>query len=94
MCKAEKKCRKLHMGAVPWSPAIQEVRTKIYYLKLCRKQRTKVKVSRKLLMRQAKKSKLYCEHIPIKEIDALEICPYAATPCALPISSIGDWRDE
>ena len=71
MCKAEKKCRKLHMGAVPWSPAIQEVRTKIFYLKLCRKQRTKVKVSRKLLMRQAKKSKLYCEHIPIKEIDAL-----------------------
>jgi len=24
----------------------------------------------------------------IKEIDALEICPYAAVPCALPILSI------
>ena len=32
---AERKCRKLHMGAVQWSPAIQKVRTKIYYLKLC-----------------------------------------------------------
>jgi hypothetical protein len=28
----------------------------------------------------------------IREIDALEICAYAAASSALPISSIGDWR--
>ena len=71
MEKAEKKCRKLHMGAVEWSPQIQKVRTTIYYLKLCLRRKKQVRVSARLLKRQSRKANIYCMDMKEDELIAL-----------------------
>ena len=55
MEKAEKKCRKLHMGAVPWSPSIQYSRHLVQYLKLTLRWKKGRKVSARLLIRLSSK---------------------------------------
>ena len=61
MVKAEKKCRKLHMGAVPWSPTIQAARDKVQYIKLTLRRKKGRNVGARFLMRLSKKVGLnYC----------------------------------
>ena len=55
MRKAERRCRKLKMGKVKWSPELQEVRDKIHYLRLCISRKTGRKVGARLLIRLSKK---------------------------------------
>ena len=68
---AEKTCRKLHAGGVQWSPDIQCIRDKIYYLKLCLKQVRNVRVGTRLLIRMSRRSGLYLENVPETEIQLL-----------------------
>jgi hypothetical protein len=55
---AEKKCRKLKMGADPWSPKLQLLRDTINVWQLVIKKKGSGKVSSRLLRRQTKKAKL------------------------------------
>ena len=55
MKKAEKKCRKLHMGAVPWTPEMGYIRKKIHYIKLVIRRKKGRKVSARTLIRLQKK---------------------------------------
>jgi hypothetical protein len=51
MIIAEKKCRKLRMGGLRWSPILQKARMAIHYLKLCLSKERKKKISSKYLQR-------------------------------------------
>ena len=55
MKKAEKKCRKLKMGAVQWSPKLQKSMDTITYYTLCLRQSCGRKVSSSILYRLSKK---------------------------------------
>ena len=55
MKKAEKKCRKLHCGGIPWSPQLQFARTTIHYIRLVIRRRKGRKVSARTLIRLQKK---------------------------------------
>ena len=50
MKKAEKGCRHLHMGAVPWSPTIQHARTCLQYAKLTLRRKLGRNVSARFLI--------------------------------------------
>lgn len=50
MKKAEHKCNKLHMGAVPWSPEIQRSMTTIHYIKLVIRRKKGRKVGARTLI--------------------------------------------
>ena len=71
MYKAERKCRKLHMGAIPWSPTLQLARVKVQYIKLtlCRKQGRKV--SARYLMCLSKKAGINYENISNRKLEKL-----------------------
>ena len=58
MKKAERKCRKLRMGKIKWSPTIQKTRDKIHYLRLCISRLSGRKVGARLLCRLSKKVQL------------------------------------
>ena len=55
MKKVEKKCSKLHMGAVPWTPEICLARKVIHYIKLVIRRKKHRKVSARTLIRLQKK---------------------------------------
>ena len=55
MKKAERKCRKLHMGALPWSPTLQHSRNRIQYIKLTIRRKKGRRVSARYLMRLSRK---------------------------------------
>ena len=63
MNKAERKCRKLHMGALPWSPALQHARNMIQYLKLTLRRKKGRRVSAWYLMRLSRKVGVNCENV-------------------------------
>ena len=56
--KAEKGCRKIRMGNIPYSPKIGEIRREIEYWNLAMKRRAKKKVSRRYMERVKKKAGL------------------------------------
>ena len=66
---AEKHCRNLHMGAIPWSPLIQRIRTIILYIRLTIRRKKGRKVSAKYLKRLSTQSGLYLESSNIPELD-------------------------
>ena len=68
MKKAERKCRKLHMGSVPWSPEMQRARTTILYIKLCIRRRKGRKVSARTLIRLQSKLQISYEHVEEKQL--------------------------
>ena len=55
MQTAERKCRKLHMGALPWSPTLQHARDMVQYVKLTLRRKRGRNVSARFLMRLSKK---------------------------------------
>ena len=63
MKKAERKCRKLHMGGVPWSPEIQRARTTILYIKLILRRRRGRRVSARTLIRLQSKLGISYEQV-------------------------------
>ena len=68
---AEKKCRKLHMGAVPWSPAIQNARDAIKYAKLIIRRRAGRKVGARTLIRLQKKLGYSYEKVATSQLGGL-----------------------
>ena len=68
MKKAERKCRKLHMGCVPWSPKLQAARTAIHYVKLVIRRKKGQKVSARTLIRLQQKLGYSYEHVPIDRL--------------------------
>ena len=66
---AEKHCRKLHMGAIPWSPVIQHIRTIILYVKLTIRKKKRRKVSSKYLTRLSKKIGFTFENFSMEELE-------------------------
>jgi hypothetical protein len=53
---AEKKCRKLKMGGVKWSPTLQKARLTILYYKLCLARKRNKNISARYLTRLSKKT--------------------------------------
>ena len=68
MKKAEKGCRHLHMGAVPWSPTIQHSRTCLLYAKLTLRRKLGRNVSARYLMQLSRKTNLYYENWSIPQM--------------------------
>ena len=68
MKKAERKCRHLHMGAVPWSPVIQHARDSLQYGKLTLRRKLGRNVSARYLIRLSKKTDLYYEGWTIEQL--------------------------
>ena len=66
---AEKRCRKLRMGGVEWSPSIQKARNTILFWTLVRKRRKGCKVSVRKILRMKKSLKIKGE----KEMSNTEI---------------------
>jgi hypothetical protein len=58
MKTAEKKCRKLHLGAVPWTPEIGRVRKVIQYIKLRMRKLKGRRVGARTLIRLQKKAQV------------------------------------
>jgi hypothetical protein len=56
---AERRCRKLRMGQVGFSPEIQQARQTIYVWSLLKKRSLNLKVSSRLLQRSLKKAKIH-----------------------------------
>ena len=65
---AEKECRKLKMGEIPWSPKLQRMRRRIEYLTLSLRRKCGRKVHAITLIRTSKKAELHVEHNTVKQI--------------------------
>ena len=63
MAYAEKKCRKLKMGGIPWTPELARLRSSIEVWQLVRQRIRHCKVSAKTILR--KKRKATMEHVDI-----------------------------
>ena len=71
MIHAEKHCRKLRMGKVQWSPAMQQARDTITFWTLIRRRLKKCKVGARRIVRLKKKLGLKENtHLPLKEVEA------------------------
>ena len=68
MLFAEKRCRKLKMGGVQWSPEIQKAMDTIRYIKLCITRKKNRKVGARVLIRMSKKAGVYLEHANLEEL--------------------------
>ena len=66
---AEKKCRRLKMGHVRWSPTLQNARDRIYYFSLTKRKKLGRKVSTCILYRLSKKTGCIGSHMTIEELD-------------------------
>jgi hypothetical protein len=62
MLTAERNCRKLRMGEIPWSPQYQLIRAKLHAWNLLRKRANGGHVDSRMLMRQLKAAELV-EHL-------------------------------
>ena len=71
MKEAEKQCRKLKMGEIPWSPTLQKVRNRIEYLTLSMRRKLGRKVHAITLIRTSKKAALHVESKTAKQIEAM-----------------------
>ena len=63
MLYAEKKCRKLRMGGVAWSPVIQKARNTILFWTLLQRKRRKCHVSMRRILRLKKRLGIKKEHL-------------------------------
>ena len=68
MRTAERSCRKLHMGAIAWSPAIQKSKTTILYITLTMRRKVGRNVSARYLMRLSKKLGINLEHMTVYQL--------------------------
>ena len=71
MNKAERKCRKLHMGAIPWSPELQQARNMVQYTKLTLRRKRGRKISARYLMRLSKKVGVNYETVSNRKLEKL-----------------------
>ena len=65
---AENQCRKLKMGAVKWSPKLQNARNKIEYYTLSRRKKLGRKVSSKILLRLSKRTGCNAVALSVQEL--------------------------
>ena len=70
MKKAEKKCRKLRMGCVEWSPALQSARDEILLWVLVRRKSLGRNVGARRILRLKKKLKITNTHVSIDQSSA------------------------
>ena len=68
MLYAEKHCRKLKMGGVRWSPALQQARNKITYYTLSYRRLRGRKLSSKILQRYSKRTGLNTSRLDETEL--------------------------
>ena len=68
---AEKHCRKLKMGEIPWTPELQRVRNRIEYLTLSMRRKLGQKVHAITLIRTGKKASMNVEVNTAKEIEKM-----------------------
>jgi exonuclease III len=68
MMMAEKKCRKLKMGRLKWSPILQQARVTILYYKLCLSKKKKKKISTRYLTRLSNSIKIDATHLSQAQI--------------------------
>ena len=71
MEEAERQCRKLKMGEIPWSPELQKVRNKIEYLTLSMRRKLGRKVHAVTLIRTSKKAGMQVEAKTANQIEAM-----------------------
>ena len=69
MKKAEKLCRKLHMGAIAWSPEMQYTRHAIQYIKLTIRKKKGRKVSARFLIRLSHHLGMNFVHMSINALE-------------------------
>ena len=69
MKKAEKQCRKLHMGAIAWSPEMQYTRNAIQYIKLTIRKKKGRKVSARFLIRLSQQLRMNFVHMSINALE-------------------------
>ena len=70
MKKAERKCRKLHMGAIPWSPQLHHAaRELIQYIKLMIRKKKGRKIGARTLIRLQRKAKCNLKNHSIEELE-------------------------
>ena len=68
MAKAERKCRKLHMGALPWSPSLQYSRNLVQYIKLTMRRKQGRRVGARVLIRLSTKVGVNMEDKTVQEL--------------------------
>lgn len=68
--KADKKCRKLKMGAVPWSPEIAKVRQKVKVWGLIKRRMTGCKVNGRFLRREMTKANIKFDQLQVTRAEA------------------------
>ena len=69
---AERSCRHIHMGAVPWSPEIQLTMTTILYITLTIRRKLGRSVSARYLIRLSQKVGMNLEHATIPDLEELK----------------------
>ena len=65
---AEKKCRKLHSGSLPWSPKLQKTRDIKLYIRLTIRRKKGHKVGARYLTRLSKKAGKQLAHLSLDEL--------------------------
>lgn len=68
---AEKQCRKLRMGEIPWTPELQRIQNRIEYLTLSMRRKLGCKVHAITLIQTGKRASMNVETNSAKEIKAL-----------------------
>ena len=69
MKNAERKCRKLYMGNVRWSPQYQLARDRIKYIRNCISKKKGTKIHARTLIRDAKRAKIDIEHFSLSQME-------------------------